>query len=246
MTTRASNPAEPRGNRCAIALCANQAYFPPAYVACLSLATRFAGRHDVVLFTEPGPLLDRVPADLPFRIETPEFLGRLPDIPEVVQGKTAFAFLRFFLPELLADYQRVLYLDCDIRIAEPVSPIFELDLKGAPFAAVDDLIATLFPVHAPDRSLHHQTLDLAEDDHYLNSGVLLIDCDRWRREQLTDVAFNCMIRLGRSATFHDQDVSECSIPQEVAGFVAALEFRRASASDGGSRYHPAGHSPPPF
>ena len=200
------NPAGQRGKRCVIALCANQAYFPPAYVVCLALATSLAGRHDVILFTEQSPLLDRVPADLPFRIETPDFLARLPDLPEVIEGKTAFTFLRFFLPDLLTDYDRMLYLDCDIRVAGPVSDIFDLDLKGAPFAAVDDLITTLFPVDVPDRMLHHQALGLAADDYYCNAGVLLIDCEKWRREHFTDLALNCMNRLGRAAKHHDQDV----------------------------------------
>src|SRR5690348_16363593 len=114
---------------CAIVLCANHAYFPPAYALAASLARGPAGRHDIYVLTEGGPHLQRLPGDLPFKILMPEFIGRLPNVPERWHPFTQFAYLRLFIPGIIQGYRRLLYLDCDIRIDGALEPLLELDMQ---------------------------------------------------------------------------------------------------------------------
>jgi hypothetical protein len=110
------------------------------------------------LLTEPEEHLERA-KDAPFKILTPDFIGRLPDIPQVWHPFGPFAFLRLLLPDILTNYRRILYLDCDVRIAGDYSSLFDIDMGRAPIAAAIDPLGDRF-----------------------NSGVSLIDCENWKRE----------------------------------------------------------------
>jgi lipopolysaccharide biosynthesis glycosyltransferase len=194
-----------RNSDSAVVLCADRKYFAPAYVVCMSLVRDQPERHDIYLLTEAGPHLDRVPQDVPFNILTPDFIGRLPNIPELFDRLTPFTYLRLFVADILEGYRRVLYLDCDIRVDGSIAPLLRLDMKGAPFAAVDDGVTFYRP--SIEAGLPHlDELGFRPGEPYLNAGVLLIDCDRWRRDRMTRAAIDCMNRLGTIAKFHDQDV----------------------------------------
>lgn len=84
---------------------------------------------------------------------------------------------RIFLPELLPDAARVLYVDCDVLAADDLAPLIGSDLHGAALGAVRNVF---------DRGMEQRAfaLGLASPRDYFNSGVLLFDLDAWRREAL--------------------------------------------------------------
>ena len=188
----------------AIVLCADRKYFPPAYALCLDLARRQPERHDVFILTEAGPHLDRVPHDVPFNILTPDFISRLPNIPGTFDRLTPFGCLRVLVADLFAAYRRVLYLDCDIRVEGSIAPLFRLDLKGAAIAAVDDMMTFSFGIAGERGRSHLRQLGFKSDETYFNSGVLLIDCERWKRDRMTASVIDCMKQLGPTR-YLDQD-----------------------------------------
>jgi lipopolysaccharide biosynthesis glycosyltransferase len=130
---------------------------------------------------------------------------RLPDVPGAMDRLGPFTYLRLFLPDLLGAYRRILYLDSDIRIAGSMNPLFDLDMKGAAFAAVDDMM-TFDPSSIVEGTPHRLSLGMKEEDPYCNAGVMLIDCEQWRRRRMTQVAIDCMVRIGRLAVLNDQDI----------------------------------------
>jgi hypothetical protein len=95
-----------RSSDCAIVLCADRKFFAPAYGVCMSLVRHQPERNDIYLLTEEGPHLQKVPSDVPFNVMTPEFVHRLPNIPEIWHHWTPFAFLRLFLPDIIPGYRR--------------------------------------------------------------------------------------------------------------------------------------------
>jgi lipopolysaccharide biosynthesis glycosyltransferase len=197
----------------AVALCADRKYFAPAYVACMSLTRDQPARPDVYLLTEAGPHLDRVPHDVPFNILTPDFIGRLPNVPQLWRPLSSFAFLRLFLPDIVPGYRRILYLDCDIRIDGSIAPLFGLDMKSATIAAVADFTEYFktpiakWKVKQMGTARLRRSMGLAPDDPFFNSGVLLIDCDRWTRARTTDAAIDCLTRIAPlKSSVQDQDV----------------------------------------
>jgi lipopolysaccharide biosynthesis glycosyltransferase len=93
-------------------------------------------------------------------------------------GSTAFWSKAVYVrlaSENLVDLDRVIYLDADIIVRTPLDELFHHDLKGAAVAGVIDI---------PDRLLRLAPglnwLNLPMGEHYLNSGVLLMDLSRLR------------------------------------------------------------------
>jgi lipopolysaccharide biosynthesis glycosyltransferase len=75
---------------------------------------------------------------------------------------TSTSYARLLIPELLpAHIRRVVYLDGDVLVTSDLSPLFDLELGDAPFAAVRDYA-------------------IASSKPYFNAGVLAIDLERWR------------------------------------------------------------------
>jgi lipopolysaccharide biosynthesis glycosyltransferase len=107
-------------------------------------------------------------------------------------------WLRVFLPELLPEVPRVLYLDCDTLFVDDPRPLFDTDLGGAWLGAVAN-------VFEPHMAQHARRLGLSGPQPYFNSGVLLLDLDAWRRERcaqhILDLARRPEIRL----VWPDQD-----------------------------------------
>lgn len=89
------------------------------------------------------------------------------------------AWYRVFLPELLPEVDRVLYLDCDTIIRRNLSELWMTDLRGMPLGAV---VNPLYPF------MDCRFLDElgVRAESYFNSGVLLFDLQKWRASELTE------------------------------------------------------------
>lgn len=83
-------------------------------------------------------------------------------------------YYRLLAPHLLPPaIDRVLYLDPDTLIINPLQELYELDLEGQLFAAAAHTGKTEFANEI-------NKVRLGTDHSYYNSGVLLIDCARGR------------------------------------------------------------------
>lgn len=99
-------------------------------------------------------------------------------------GPSASAFLlarpqyfRCLAGTLLPDeLSRSIYLDADTMVLGDLGQLWDVDLAGHPVGAVVDFLPT-----AADAIVDHGRFGMSADTPYLNSGVLLVDLDRWRR-----------------------------------------------------------------
>lgn len=90
------------------------------------------------------------------------------------RGFDISAMSRLFIGTLLPrTVKRVLYLDCDTVVVQSIGKLWNLDLKGHVAGAVME--PTIYQVVK-------QEIGLEEQDPYFNSGVLLIDLERWRAD----------------------------------------------------------------
>ena len=101
-----------------------------------------------------------------------------------------------FLPNHL---ERVIYLDPDILVINPLRPLWEMDLKGNLFAAAAHTGKT-------DLANSVNRLRLGTDHDYYNSGVLLIDLAACRRIISPAVLFQYVAEHGRELLLPDQDI----------------------------------------
>jgi lipopolysaccharide biosynthesis glycosyltransferase len=152
-------------------------------------------------------------------------LNFVPVPDELVAGLPLFAgmkpgslrpvmWYRAFLPRLVPHEPKILYIDSDMIVLDDLRKLWSTDLAGQPLAAVSN------PFFA--NNVHRDwplQLGLPSRKDYFNTGLLLIDLDRFRAEGLAEK----ILEHGRANAgfirFGDQD-----------SFSAVLHARRVSLS----------------
>ena len=125
-------------------------------------------------------------------------------------------YYRLLAPHLLPrEIKRVLYLDPDTLVINPIRPLWETDLKGNLFAAA---------AHTGKTELASgvNQLRLGTEGDYYNSGVLLMDLEAGRREILPQHLFDYVARHGRELLLPDQDVLNALYNQRILPLEDAL------------------------
>ena len=109
-------------------------------------------------------------------------------------------YYRLLAPRLLPDtLDRVLYLDPDILVINPLRPLWETDLKGNLFAAAAHTGKT-------ELANYVNRVRLGSDHDYYNSGVLLMDLAAGRREIDPEGLFRYVAEHGKELILPDQDL----------------------------------------
>lgn len=85
-----------------------------------------------------------------------------------VQGDIKTSLCKFFIPEVLRNCDRVLYLDCDTACCGPLYEILDIDLDGKSIGVVEDYWVTRSKQYKDHRSNKISP-------HYFNSGMIIYD-----------------------------------------------------------------------
>ena len=109
-------------------------------------------------------------------------------------------YYRLLAPMILPrEFDRVLYLDPDMLIINPLRPLWELNLYGKTFAAAAHTGLT-------EMANGINQMRLETEHEYFNSGVMLIDLNAaWKLVNAEDV-FACVKEKERDLILPDQDV----------------------------------------
>lgn len=108
------------------------------------------------------------------------------------------AYFRIAIPNYLKHtvIKRAIYLDCDIIAKEDIENIWNIDLGDNLLAAVEDA-----GFHA---RLDAMEID-AESNTYFNSGMMIIDVEKWRAEKISEQVLKFATENSDELRFHDQD-----------------------------------------
>ena len=108
-------------------------------------------------------------------------------------------YYRIFAAQVLpSELDRVLYLDPDVLAINPVEKLYATPMGDALFAACSH-------VHASLRKLNELRLGMKKDAPYINSGVMLLNLSRLRREQHPETVQEWLAEH-KSLFLPDQDV----------------------------------------
>lgn len=91
---------------------------------------------------------------------------------------TPSAMYKFLLPEVFPQYDKILYLDCDLLVLDDLSPLFDLDLSSWYAAVVMDSLQVLSPPHLKRIRSSNKT--------YFNSGVMMLNLKKMRRDNVVN------------------------------------------------------------
>jgi lipopolysaccharide biosynthesis glycosyltransferase len=126
---------------------------------------------------------------------------------------TCAAYYRLSVGLLLPhNIKTALYLDSDIIINGSILDLLHTDISNYVLAAVPD-------VWLDRDKIVRAKICLKEEAHYLNSGVLLLNLERWRSEKIGSRALKFCISSPDSITYHDQ----CALNHIIQGKFYVLD-----------------------
>jgi FkbM family methyltransferase len=91
-------------------------------------------------------------------------------------------YFRLRIPSLIHEIDKVIYLDTDIIVNSSLQNLFNIHLDNFALAAV--------PSATPNANNHLKRLKIDKKYKYINSGVLVINCEYWRLNNIEDKIFS--------------------------------------------------------
>lgn len=128
-------------------------------------------------------------------------------VPKVPNNWNRAIYGRLFLTEILREYdiKRIIYLDCDLLMDRPIPELFTLPLDGKCIGGVSD-----------GESFQRKTalgIDLAYP--YINSGVLVIDTERWVSLDASEKIIDYINSFPEKLVYPDQDAINLILRDEI-------------------------------
>lgn len=131
-------------------------------------------------------------------VELPESLK---DYPHITKKWSEGALLRLFLPELIPEIDKIIYLDCDVVVNTDIGKLWEIPIDNYYLAACLD-----------DDRIHNSSRKCRKFynrvgitlDRYFNSGVIVLNLKRFRKNpKFKEIIFSFMYE--NPVEFPDQD-----------------------------------------
>ena len=126
---------------------------------------------------------------------------------------TNTTYFRYQIAELCPDIDRIVYLDCDTIVKQSLAPLFTQDLTDYYLAGVQDVGYYYWKDHNPDF--------IYKEGFYINAGVLLINLDAWRKNDLFTKLVEFTLQNAKKIAIGDQDV----INQVCFGKIKQLDYK---------------------
>lgn len=105
-------------------------------------------------------------------------------------------YYRIMIPELFPEnIKKVIYLDSDILVRKDIMELWDTEIGDSVIGAIK-----LNEYNGYDK------IDIPKDAPYFNAGVLVINLDKWREEQITRKAFEYIKRHPEKLIAHDQSI----------------------------------------
>ena len=114
-------------------------------------------------------------------------------------------FARLLLSSVLPDLDKIIYLDCDIVVLKDLQSLWNLDISDVAVAMAPDLS------FEDKRSLNRLGITTG---YYLNSGVILMNLDYWRKHDVQNRIFSYILEKGDKLIYNDQDALNSILQNE--------------------------------
>jgi len=159
-------------------------------------------------------------------VPVPNWSKRLKiDLKSCKRNWLGFGYNRLFLTELVPkDVNRVLYLDSDTIIGGSLQALWDTDLEGYYMAGVDDCLSAKY----------RKIVGLTKNGVYVNAGMLLINVQQWREDEVIKRFISKLIASNGFNIFNEQSLINSEfegkikvLPQEynVNTLVATFEYK---------------------
>jgi len=119
--------------------------------------------------------------------------------------KNTHSYLKLFLDKIMPDCSgRVIYIDCDTAVTGNIQELITLDMGQKTIGMVKDSLITKSKI----------SVGLEECDNYYNSGIIVVDMDKWRERRCSARILEHIKNIRIYGTV-DQDVLNVELKDEI-------------------------------
>lgn len=118
-----------------------------------------------------------------FKIDFADISYAVKDIAHKLPNEQHFGlatWYRLFIQSLFPQYDKILYLDCDIIVLGDISELYHTDLEDNYVGGVIEN----WILHSPVFSYYTKEAVGIESKNYINAGILVIDLEKFRENQI--------------------------------------------------------------
>lgn len=129
---------------------------------------------------------------------------------------TKETFARFFIPSLLYQYEKCLYLDIDMLVLEDLKTLYDIDLEGKSMGVIRDWVYQALCRDTVLKNLKKYTLEtlkLESVENYFQGGVQVMNLKKMRENNSGDSL--CKLANEMEVKFVDQCVCNCYFKNDV-------------------------------
>jgi lipopolysaccharide biosynthesis glycosyltransferase len=114
-------------------------------------------------------------------------------------------FFRFLIQDILPDYDKVIYLDCDLIVNADIAELYNIDIEGYMLAATrdPDFLGQINGANKSTQKYCKEKLCMINPYNYFQAGVLLLNSKEMRRAYSLD---EWLTFASHPYLYNDQDV----------------------------------------
>ena len=128
---------------------------------------------------------------------------------------TVETYSRFFIPELLPQYDKCIYLDIDMIVLADIKELFDTDIEGKSIAACKDAIMNaLYKQNLKYmKTYFEKTLKIDSPEKYFQGGVSIMNCSKMR--ELNTKEDLIKLSLSQKVLFVDQCITNMYFKDDI-------------------------------
>lgn len=162
-----------------------------------------------------------------FRNTTVKFLQITPKLTENIITTIDYisieTYFRFFIPDLLSNINKVIYLDADIIVNKNIKELWDIDVSKHLIAGVHDSYI---------ESINYKNkIGLQDSDPYINAGVLVMNLQDLRNQGYTKKLLDAIHRLQHKISFMDQDILNIVLKSKIKLIETKFNYATHNAVD---------------
>ena len=112
-------------------------------------------------------------------------------------------YIRILIPYFIPkEVSKIIYMDVDMIMLDDISNLWKIETEGKVVAAVNDTFGDQVKTIAEGIE-NYKELGLDPEEKFFNSGMLVINIDKWREQDITQKTFDA-INNNKKYVFGDQ------------------------------------------
>lgn len=143
---------------------------------------------------------ERENVDIEF-VDLNYYINKIKDMLYTRDYYSKTTYFRLFIPELYPQYNKAIYLDCDIVILSDIANLYNIDLENNLVAAAPDGVIQTIEVF---QEYAEKVVGVADYHNYFNAGILVMNLDELRKFGFQE-KFTYLLSTVKFSVAQDQD-----------------------------------------